>query len=99
MKIVINKIFGGFSLSNKAIEKYGLDDSHNIDRTDEKLIQAVEEMGEAANGKYAKLAVVEIPNESTDYYIGEEDGFESLLYVLDGKIHWQNENKQDKEDD
>lgn len=90
MKIVINGCFGGFSLSDEAVEKYGLDDSRDIDRTDARLIQAVEEMGDAANGRYAELGVAEIPDEATDYYIEEYDGAESLLYVLNGKICWWN---------
>jgi hypothetical protein len=56
-------------------------------RTHPDLIQEIE-TGEYENDNYAELGVVEIPDDSTDYEINEYDGFESVIYVLDGKIHW-----------
>lgn len=38
-------------------------------------------------GRLEHLIVVEIPDESTDYYIEDYDGVESVIYVVDGKIH------------
>lgn len=45
------------------------------DRSDPDLIAVVEEMGEGANGEYARLKVVEIPD-YVDWYIEEYDGLE-----------------------
>lgn len=86
MKVVINVQYGGFSVSNEAKERYGFDSCYSINRTDEKLIQAVEEMGSAVNGPCAELCVVNIPDEATDYMIQEYDGAEEVYYVVDGKI-------------
>jgi hypothetical protein len=47
------------------------------DRTDPALVQAVEELGDAANGDYAKLNVVEIPD-GVDYEISEYNGVERV---------------------
>lgn len=47
------------------------------DRADALLVRVVEELGEAANGAHAKLAVVEIPD-GTDYEISEYDGLEHI---------------------
>ncbi len=47
------------------------------DREDPFLIQAVEELKEKANAKYAKLKIVEIPND-VKYTIDEYSGFESI---------------------
>jgi hypothetical protein len=44
-------------------------------RTDPNLIQVVEEMGEKANGKFAKLKIIEIPD-NTEWTIEEYDGLE-----------------------
>jgi len=128
MKVVINKCFGGFGLSEKAIHRYaeikGLTlypekgdfsfttyylvpkgkrvppiDWHNatlaerkahneassneslydrdIDRADPALAQVVEELGTEANGMYAELAVVEVPD-GTSYEISEYDGREHI---------------------
>ena len=41
------------------------------------LVQAVEELGERANGGFAKLKVVDIPD-GVDYEIDEYDGVESI---------------------
>lgn len=50
----------------------------DVDRTDPALIQVVEEMGAAANGEFASLAVAEIPTGSS-YRIDEYDGLERVM--------------------
>lgn len=87
MRVVINKCFGGFDLSGKARIKLGIDNCFDIDRTDQRVIKVVEELGVAANGICSKLAIVEIPDEATDWELEEYDGLEHIIYVLDGKIH------------
>lgn len=128
MKVVINKCFGGFSLSEQAIFRYAeikgltlypekgefsfttyylapkdartpeidwnsatLEErraynkasenetlyDRDIDRTDPALAQVVEELGTAANGMCAELAVVEIPD-GVEYEISEYDGREHI---------------------
>lgn len=51
--------------------------SHPEDRSDPLLIQTVEELGEEANGAYAKLRVIEIPD-GVSYEIDDYDGIESI---------------------
>ena len=46
---------------------------------------------EDVDGYCAELEVVEIPDGATDYYLNEYDGMESIIYVLDGKLHWAGE--------
>jgi hypothetical protein len=48
---------------------------HNVDRHDPILVQVVEELGEEADGDYAKLAIAEV---SGPYRIDEYDGYESV---------------------
>lgn len=62
--------------SNEAIEAVSLD-SRPDDRADPILIQVVEELGDEANGKCAKLRIVEIPD-GVDYEISEYDGNEHV---------------------
>ena len=85
MKIVINKCFGGFSVNDNIIKMLNLKSRYDLNRTNAKLIELIES-GEDVNGDYSNLAVVEIPDDATDYIIDEYDGFEYVLYVLDGKI-------------
>ncbi len=94
MKLVINTCYGGFGIKPEIIKKYGFNKRDLLDyryekesRTDKKLIELIES-GVDCNGTCSKLAVVEIPDEATDYYIEEYDGAENVLYVLDGKIHF-----------
>jgi hypothetical protein len=83
IKVVINKDFGGFGLSDEAKalykERKGITDPNwwyrDILRDDPILVQIVEEMGDNANGGYAELKVVEIPDDA-DWYIEEYDGSE-----------------------
>ena len=84
MKIVINKCYGGYGLSRAAYEFLGLTlDEENFgygfafkdDRSNPKLVECVETLGELANGTFAELKVVEIPDD-VEWEIEEYDGLE-----------------------
>jgi hypothetical protein len=102
MEIVVNRCFGGFSLSHEAIEKYlELKGWHytkvksefrlieydyevkecpdfydrEIVRNDPILVQVVKLLGDKANGDYAELQIVEIPDD-VNWEIEEYDGRE-----------------------
>lgn len=93
MKVVINRCHGGFSLSREAIKRVielqgdrydpnqhiasDWDEYYPIDRDDPAVVQAVEELGETANGSYAKLAIVDVPD-GVDWEIDEYDGMERI---------------------
>jgi hypothetical protein len=93
MKIVINTQHGGFGLSKEAEELYkqrkGITDPDwyywDIPRDDSVLVEIVEQMGEAANGNFAYLKIVEIP-EGIDWTIGEYDGDE---WVAEAHQTWR----------
>ena len=92
MKLVINRCYGGFSISDKAKKLLGVESNYAFDdykfRNDNNLIKVVEELGEDASGTLANLRVVTISDEATDYEISEYDGFEDVIYVLNGKINY-----------
>lgn len=80
MKIVINTCFGGFNISKEAKALYETITSieafpHEMQRDDPVLVKIVEDLGAEANGDYAKLKVVEIPDD-VDWAIDEYDGKE-----------------------
>lgn len=82
MKIVINECFGGFGLSKEAFEYLDLEwdgfgIADEIKRNDPKLVECVETLGERANGRFAKLKVVEIPD-NVEWEITEYDGLETI---------------------
>jgi hypothetical protein len=86
MKVVINRCYGGFGLSKKAEAKYlaltGKEEiwEYELERNDPVLIQIVEELGDTANGKYAELKIVEIPDD-VEWTIQEYDGIEWVAEV------------------
>lgn len=84
MKVVINSCFGGFSLSEKAYEYMGIPwDGHGHafwrynERTDPKLVECVEALGDEANGWAAELKVVEIPD-GIEWVLDDYDGIETI---------------------
>ena len=87
-RVVINTEYGGFSLSGRAEDQYkqlaGITDPdwycREVARDDPYLVKVVEELGEAANGSYAYLKVVEIPGD-VDWELNEYDGREWIAEV------------------
>lgn len=88
MRMVLNRCFGGFSLSKEACELLGVKrDGMYVGRTDERVIEVVEKLGRKANGDSADLEIVEIPDDVTDYEIYDYDGREEVIYVAGGLLH------------
>lgn len=94
-KVVYNACYGGFSLSNKAInwllnhgyqaptDEYFMIE-YDVPRHHPLLIQCVEELGEDANGMCAKLKIKEI--EENYYRITDYDGAETVETL--STINW-----------
>lgn len=87
MEMVLNRCYGSFDISDWAQGVLGLDSKWEIERTDPRLITLVKKYRDAVNGKCANLRVVEIPDEATDWELMEYDGMETVIYVVDGKLH------------
>ena len=93
MKIVINRCYGGFGLSDECSEALGgvrqetgwghyyefPANKYKTDlRTDPRLIELMEQKGSKwCSGDFAKLKIVEIPDD-IDYYISDYDGMEAV---------------------
>lgn len=80
MKVVINKCHGGYNLSKKAYEFLGIKwDGYGYeyagDRSNSNLVKCVETLKEESFGRYARLKVVEIPDD-VKWHIEEYDGAE-----------------------
>ncbi len=90
MKIVVNRCFGGYSLSTQAMNMYrelsGNTDPefkyHHIERNDPIFVDIVERLGEDASGPYGYLEVFEIPD-GLSYEISEYDGLEDFITYLE----------------
>jgi len=93
MRVAINSCYGGFDVSEKAKEMFDIstDDAFKYrcgdNRTDEKLLSAIEELGAEVNTDTSYLEIVEVPDDATDYVVIEDDGKESIYYVVNGKIY------------
>lgn len=88
MKIVTNKSFGGFSVSNAVFDELGMDilnnssfgmESENEDayRSHPDFVKAIEKLGDNANGPHAKLVITEIPDE-VEWQLHDYDNFETV---------------------
>lgn len=85
MKVVINKCYGGFGLSDEAVgmlrerwpECPGYIGSDPGVRANPELVSVVEELGSKASGRFAALAVVEVPD-GVRWHIEEYDGLECV---------------------
>lgn len=81
-KVVYNRCYGGYGLSKAALELYvklggkGYG-NFRIARHDPLLVAVVEQLGEKANGDWAKLAIYEIKGKL--YRIKEYDGCEEVI--------------------
>lgn len=84
MKLVINSGFGAFGLSKEAYEFLGLEwDGYgypDLKREDARLVECIETLGKKANGLFAELKVLEIPDD-VKYTIEHYDGIESVHEV------------------
>jgi len=83
VKVVINTQYGGFGLTESALEEYkkrkGITDDNLFDweipRDCPVLVSIVEEGGKDIEGDYADLKIVNIP-EDVNWYVEEYDGIE-----------------------
>lgn len=93
MKVVKNADFGGYVLSRAALvrisELTGKNYAQCVEdyrwgnyasRTDPAVIQAVEELGSAANDLCANLVVVDVPDD-VEWIITDYDGLETIEEV------------------
>ena len=82
MKVVINKCFGGYSLSLEAQKFLGCTSAYDYehDRTNPILVAYIEKLGEKADGDCAELKIVEIPD-GTNFVIESYDGMEHIAEV------------------
>lgn len=82
IKIVVNGTFGGFGMNvNKKYSDFV--EQFRYNRTAPELIDFVENH----SNDCGSLGIVEIPECATDWELNEYDGVESIIYVVDGKIH------------
>jgi hypothetical protein len=109
-----NNCFGGFTLSDEAIDEYNkrnpakpIDSSSEIDRADTSMIQICIELGlKASSGRRSSIQLAEIPKKYASYYkINEYDGAEGVSidvnsYKLDNiKIIVEDNNNNSSNED
>lgn len=81
-RVAFNKDYGdSFSLEEcKTFEKGSILFDMDINRDDKDLVDIIKIMGDKANGEYAKLCIVNIPDD-VNWQISEHDGFEHIEEV------------------
>ena len=91
-KVVINRCYGGFGLSEAALSEYkrraGVTDEnwwvYDIERDSEHLVALVEEMGQDVNNKFSKLHIVDVP----DDVLWEIDDYDGMEWVAEQHRTW-----------
>jgi len=86
-RIVINRCYGGFGLSNLAVSRYRelawiseeeLFWTYDIPRDSKILLQVIDELGaQESSGPHAELKVIEVP-EGIKWHIADYDGMEHI---------------------
>ena len=90
MKVVLNKCFGGFVLSDYVADLLDVNPYCDPDdvRYSPQLVAYIEAFGsKRCSGIHAELKVIEIPDTYTDIELNEYDGIEFMTYVVNGKIY------------
>ena len=85
MKVVINDCYGGFGLTEAALNEYksrkDITDPnfyyYDIPRDCPVLVAMIEEQGNAVDGQFAELRIVDVPDD-VNWYIEEYDGNEHV---------------------
>jgi hypothetical protein len=97
VKILINRCYGGFGISDEALKlykqkvpSYNYDSGYHIKRTDLILIEIFEEKGsEFVSGPFSDLQLQTIPDDC-HYDIEEYDGMEGIsdtwIYVTEDEL-------------
>lgn len=89
MKVVKNICYGRFSISQECVDwlitnkSWTQSQVNSISsvRTHPDLIEAIEALGsEKCSGPYAKLIIVEVPD-NTEWYVHEYEGYETIRKV------------------
>ena len=90
MKIVVNKCHGSFHVPADFADSHNVGMYDGYNRTDKELVQFVED--NTVNGSfiegYAKLIAVEVPDTTTDWDLTDFDGWETVIYVVNGKLYY-----------
>ena len=90
MEILLNDCYGGFGVSEKALELYNERSGNDVTyisgyegnfRVDPILIDIVKELGDAANDEYSELRIDHVPD-GYGYKIEEYDGLETLHLIV-----------------
>lgn len=83
MRVVLNRCYGGFGLSDEAYEhlqECGDADWRQLSlRSSPELVATVEALGDRASGRHAQLELVDVEPNSL-WRITEYDGYESIEY-------------------
>jgi hypothetical protein len=94
IKVAVNAEYGGFGLHEpKFVRQFR--DCDIETRANPMLIDFIEQNIDSI----VDIVLVEIPADATDYLFTEEDGFETLYYVQNGKIHVAEEIEAEEDDD
>ena len=106
MTILLNSCYGVFTVPKEVMDIWkqkdndcaylhaDVEDDLNEIRTNKDLIEFMRteegQIWNKTNQMPTELVEVEFPDEATDWDVFTIDGFETLIYVLDGKLHFVN---------
>ena len=88
MTIIVNHCWGGFRVPEEFCKAHNLSPYDDVDRDDPALIAFIKAHGGKLIEGSSKLVAIEIPDTCTDWDIKDYDGMETIIYVVDGKIHY-----------
>ena len=88
--VVINRCYGGFGLSQIALDRLNelgvkVDNPRSdIERDNPLLVQVVRDLGVKANGPFAELKIVDIPDDVAWHV----DGYDGIEHIAEDHRTW-----------
>ena len=83
LEVVLHKSHKGFILPDEFCVKYNRDKYDDVDSDDPEFVKFLKEH----DGQFDDWKLLKIPGDVTDWFVDEYDGWECIIYCINGHIY------------